>query len=138
MIVIPMSRAVMLLRFAYLPIVFWLLLPPGICLCKYSRLYPFLLERLTGIQTVLPSEPDTGREEDDRDHAPWCPRNKMVYAHLSPSPLHPASAPIPLTLDLTDLATARVERAVASERGVLPGNRRSMSDRYLILRALRI
>jgi hypothetical protein len=138
MIVIPMSRAVMLLRFAYLPIFFWLLLPPGICLCKYSRLYPFLLSRFTGLQTVLPGEPDTGREEDDRDHAPWCPRNKMIYAHLSPGTLQLASASIPLMLDPTDLAPARVESAIASETTVLPGDKRSMSDRYLILRALRI
>src|SRR5262245_20649117 len=104
----------MLLRFAYLPIIFWLLLPPGICLCKYSRLYPFICGRLIGIQVVLPSEPDTGREEDERDHAPWCPCHKMVYAHLPSSPVHTASAPIPLTLDLTDLSASAIGPVVAS------------------------
>jgi hypothetical protein len=132
------SCTVMLLRLAYLPIIFWLLLPPGICLCKYSCLAPFVLGRLTGIQTVLPSEPDTGREEDDWDHAPWCPRNKMVYAHLALSPTPSTSAPLPLTLDPTDLASGDVGAAVAAETVVLPCIGRGTTDRYLILRALRI
>jgi hypothetical protein len=50
------SCNVVRLRLTHLPIVFSPLPPLGICLGKYSRLDPFQLVRLAGIQSALPGE----------------------------------------------------------------------------------
>jgi hypothetical protein len=62
------------LRSLSLPvIVFWLLLPPGICVCKLTTFYASVFSSISAA-----SMPLTELADDD-DHAGWCPVHKIVY-----------------------------------------------------------
>jgi hypothetical protein len=64
----------MLFKCLSLPAIVWLLLPPGICICRLSQ--PLLLPAAAA--TADAGTPAPG--DDDGDHMPWCTARKMTYA----------------------------------------------------------
>ncbi len=71
---LPMFRKLLLF-----PVALWLLLPPGICVCRgFGNLLPVLGSE------AAPS--DDAPICEDSEHAPWCPVHKMTYLNDATAP----------------------------------------------------
>ena len=69
----------MLQKFLLLPVILWLLLPPGICICHgFGSLLPLFAAEL--------GNSDNGPICEDTEEPPWCPYHKMTYHSDSGSP----------------------------------------------------
>lgn len=91
-------------KFLLIPLTMWLLLPPGICVCRgFGNLLPILATE------SLPSD-DLPLCEDS-EHAPWCPIHKMTYLSDSNSAID------------SDLASAWIETLSAIVAPILPHER---------------
>lgn len=65
------------LSFLTLPVIlFWLLLPPGVCVCKLVTFYASAV--CPAVAHVIPAN-ETADFGGKDEHAPWCPAHKMVY-----------------------------------------------------------
>src|SRR5947209_7014983 len=87
-----------------------LLMPPGICACRWSAPAAGLLVHLLGADTSVP----VPAPEEDDDHAPGCPASPLAQG----MGVHP-----PAGASLLDLAPTLVLALTATATAATPGER---------------
>jgi hypothetical protein len=111
-----------------------LLMPPGICVCKWNSPAARLLASLWQSERPLPIEP----EPDDDDHAPGCPASPLA-AGMGVKPATTPFLPPSLSLDpLPPLESTQPFFSVHSVPASVVTLDFSQDPLYLTLRALLI
>jgi hypothetical protein len=109
-----------------------LLLPPGICVCKWNSPAARFLVALLQTERQVPAEP----ESDDDDHAPGCPASPLAVGMGVRPPCEPLLPPA-LSLDsLPPPEAAQPLFSVCAELDDWDATDPPHAPLYLIVRAL--
>jgi hypothetical protein len=108
-----------------------LLMPPGICACKWNAPAARLLVALTQNETQVPNE----EERDDDDHEPGCPASPLAAGMGVKPPCEPLLPPT-LALDLPLLPSIPLFLSVYTEETAPLVFSSPPHPLYLTLRAL--